>query len=80
MRAATAVIILKAACFVTVGFGTSLVNSLAQWADTGDWPPRINWVIVMVSGAVAAATQLLAFLSDSYAKYSNEQQKQTPPK
>lgn len=69
MKADTTVVIVKAGCYVVIGGLTPLSSALAQWANTGDWPPRIAWVIVLAGCGVGAATQLLSYLSGSYAEW-----------
>lgn len=65
----TAIIIAKCLCFVTIGFFTPLTVGLAQWANTGEWPGKIIWVVTGASCFVGAASQLLSFLSGSYSDY-----------
>lgn len=43
-----------------------MATGLAQWLGTGEWPPAINWVAILAGCTVAAATQVLAFLSKTY--------------
>lgn len=69
MKLETAVVATKGGCYVLIGFFTPLTVGLAQWANTGDWPSRIIWVIMGASCMVGAATQLLSFLSGSYSDY-----------
>ena len=49
-----------------------MVTGLAQWIDSGQWPPTINWVGIGLGAAVGAATQLLAFLSQSFGDYKDQ--------
>lgn len=69
MKQGTAVLCIKGACFVVVGAGTPLITNLSQWANSGEWPARINWVVIIIGGVVGGATQLLSFLSESFAQY-----------
>lgn len=69
MKLETAVIITKGLCYVTIGGLTPLSAALAQWANTGEWPPRIIWVVVLSGCIVGGATQLLSFLSGSFSNY-----------
>ena len=70
MKSDTFVLIGKLLCYVLIGGLTPLASSLAQWANDGSWPPRINWIIIVGGCVVGAATQVLSFLSSSYATYS----------
>ena len=69
MSLETAVIITKGFCFVVIGGMTPLATGLAQWVDSGQWPPAINWVVIGAGCFAGAATQMLAFLSQSYGDY-----------
>jgi hypothetical protein len=69
MKIPTVVIIAKAFCFVLIGALTPLAASLAQWANSGELPPRIVWIVILSGCAVGGATQLLSFLSSAYSDY-----------
>lgn len=66
MKEETIVLFSKGACYVVIGGLTPLTTGLGQWVDSGEWPPTINWVVIIAGCFVGAATQLLAFLSQSY--------------
>jgi hypothetical protein len=66
MKLENAVIVTKGLCFLVIGFFTPMTVGLAQWANTGEWPSRIIWIVMGASCAVGAASQLLAFLSQSF--------------
>lgn len=78
MKLDTAAIVAKAICFVVIGFFTPLVTGLAQWANSGEWPGRIVWVVMGASCCIGGATQLLSFLSNSYSEYAKGRNGQTP--
>ena len=69
MKLETAIITTKGLCFIVIGAATPMVTGLAQWIDSGRWPPTINWVGIGLGAAVGAATQMLAFLSQSFSDY-----------
>ena len=69
MKLETAVIGTKGFCFLAIGFFTPLTVGLAQWVNTGEWPSRIIWVVMGASCCTGAASQLLAFLSQSFGDY-----------
>lgn len=69
MKLDSAVIISKAVCYITIGFFTPLTVGLAQWANSGEWPGKIIWVVIGASCFVGAANSLLSFLSGSYSDY-----------
>ncbi len=73
MKLETVVIIFKGLCFVIIGGLTPLATGLTQWQNTGEWPPRINWVCIIAGCGVGAATQLLAFLSQSFGDWKAQQ-------
>ena len=61
----------KAACFIIVGVATPLGVSLAQYANTGEWPSKIVWWgVVIPACSVGGATQLISFLNNSFHEYS----------
>jgi hypothetical protein len=66
------IVILKAVCYVLIGAGTAMGTSLAQWANSGQWPDKINWVSMIIGATVGGATQLLAFFSRSFSNYLDE--------
>ena len=72
MKLDTAIIVTKGACYLLIGAGSNLATSLAQWANSGEWPARIQWIVIIVGATVGAATNLLSFLSSSWAKYRDE--------
>jgi len=55
-----------------IGMFAPLGTALAQWADSGQWPPAINWIVITGVCLTGAATQLLAYLSGSYAEYMKQ--------
>lgn len=69
MKLESGVLITKGFCYVAIGFFAPLGAALAQWADTGTWPPPINWIVILGVCLTGAATQLLGFLSGSYREY-----------
>lgn len=72
MKIETAVIITKGLCFTVIGGMTPMATGLGQWIDSGEWPPAINWVVIGAGCLVGAATQMLAFLSQSFSDYKIE--------
>lgn len=76
MKLDTAAIIAKAGCFLVIGFFTPLVTGLAQWANSGEWPGKIVWVVIGGSCCIGGATQLLSFLSNSYSEYAKTRTQQ----
>lgn len=74
----TIVVFIKALCVVTIACGTALSTSLAQYANTGEWPSRIVfWGVVIPSCMVAIGNSLYAFLSGSFSNYTAKRQ-ETP--
>lgn len=72
MKLDTAVIITKGICYTVMGGLTPLATGLGQWVDTGEWPPTINWVVIIAGCIVGAATQMLSFLSSSFGNYKEQ--------
>lgn len=80
MKQDTAVLIVKGVCYTLIGGLTPFASSLSQWANDGAWPEKINWVVIISGALVGAATQLLSFLSSSYANYNQARANGTQPK
>lgn len=72
MKLETLVILAKMFCFIVIGAGTPTATALAQWANSGEWPQPIQWVLIAVGALVGGCTQLLSFLSNSYDAYLKE--------
>lgn len=70
MKHDTFTLVLKGVCYVLIGAGTPMAASLAQWGDSGQMPPRIQWVIITIGAIVGGATQLLSYLSGSYSDWT----------
>ena len=69
MKIETAAIWTKGFCFMVLGATIPAGTGLAQWLNSGTWPPAINWVGICIGAAGGAATQLLSFLSQSFGDY-----------
>lgn len=72
MKIATFVIVNKWVSFLVIGGLGPLVSGLGQWIDTGEWPPKLNWVVIIAGCFIGMATQNLAFLSQSFGNYKAE--------
>lgn len=72
-------IIVKGICFVLIGALTPLGAALAQWANSGEWPNAVVWIVIIGGCVVGGATQLLSFLSSAYADYVQTQPGSTMP-
>lgn len=73
MKQETVILILKGLCYVTIGALTPMSAALAQWANSGEWPPKIIWIVIIIAAITGAATQLLSFLSQAYSTFKEEQ-------
>lgn len=71
MKADTVVIVIKGLCYVLLGACAPLGSSLAQWMNSGQWPPGIAWFVIIGAMVAGAAGQLLSFLSSSYGTYTD---------
>ena len=79
MKQETFVLLVKGVCYMTIGGLTPLTTGLGQWIESGTWPPTINWIVIVAGCAVGAATQLLAFVSQSYGDWKAERNGNTIP-
>jgi hypothetical protein len=68
-RDSTTILLGKAFCYLVIGAGTPLGAAMAQWNDTGQWPPGVSWVVIIGACAVGGANNLLAFFSQSYGNW-----------
>ena len=62
-------VFLKLFAYICIGAGTSLGSSLAQWANSSEWPGKIQWIVIIVAACVAGSTQLLSFMSGTWKDY-----------
>lgn len=70
MKFNNALILAKGATFFIIGVFTPWSAALAQWIGTGEWPPGIVWIgVILPASAIGGASQLQAFLSTSWASY-----------
>ncbi len=69
MKTDTLVLVTKLLCYTCMGGLAPLTTGLTQWVDSGQWPPAINWVVIVAGCIGGAATQVLAFLSQSYGQW-----------
>lgn len=77
MKLSAVVITIKGLCVLTIGVGTPLGVSLAQYANLNEWPSKIVWWgVVVPSCIVGGANALLAWLSNAFKDYTDD----NPPK
>lgn len=69
MKQDTAVIFLKAACYMIIGAGTPASVAVAQWLTEKKVPNSLDWVSVTIGAGIGMSTQLLSYLSGSYSDY-----------
>lgn len=69
MKLEDVVVVTKGACLTADGFLGPIVVGLAQWANTGEWPSNIVWVIILAMAFKGAANSLLGFLSQSFGNW-----------
>lgn len=77
----TWVLVIKGVCYVAIGVCTPIGTAITQWANSGETPSTLAWVGIVIGGCVGGATQLIGFLSKSYATYTGKAQSNgtTPP-
>ena len=69
MKLSTVIIITKGTCYFVIGGLAPLSVGLAQWANTGEWPPRIIWIVIIGGCVSGAFSNLLSFLSGAFSEY-----------
>lgn len=62
--------IIKGIGFVGGAIATQYVNAIAQWANSGAWPDKINWHVIVGSTVAAGFIALGGFMSGSYADWT----------
>lgn len=57
----------------TVGAAVSLqlANSLSQWAESGESPSRLMWVVIICITIAAGWNAIISFMSGSYERWKN---------
>ena len=73
----TIVLVAKACCYMILGFFTPLTVGLAQWANSGEFPGPLIWIVMFASCVVGMASQLLSFMSGSYGDYLSSRKSQS---
>lgn len=73
MNKDTAIIISKGLAYVIVGIFGPWVGALAQWANSGQEPPRIIWIgVILPLSAIGAGNAWIAFTSGSWTTYRQQ--------
>ena len=52
--------------YIGIGALGPLVAGLGQWADSGMWPPAINWICILAGCGIGLLTQNLSFFSSAW--------------
>ena len=77
----TVVIFTKGFCVSFGAFCLALAGSLAQWANSGDLPTVIEWIIIGGTSIGAGVAALGGFLSSAFGKWmANGNGSDLPPK
>lgn len=69
MKLDTFIIMSKGAAYTLTGFFAPWSAALAQWCNSGEWPPRIAWVVLITVSIGSACSAWLAFCSGSWKEY-----------
>lgn len=72
MKLDTFIIMSKGVAYVLTGFFAPWSAALAQWVNSGDWPPRIAWVVLVTVSIGSGASAWLAFCSGSWQEYHQQ--------
>lgn len=73
MKQETAVVISKGIAYMLVGAFTPWIASLAQWANSGDMPPKIIWLgIILPASITGAASAWISFTSSTWGNYQQQ--------
>ena len=72
MKQETVTVLLKGIAAVGGAVCLQLANSLGQWANTGEWPSRINWIVTIAITVGAGFNALWSFMSGAYTGWQAE--------
>ena len=74
MKLDTFMIVTKGMAHLAVGVFLPWSAALAQWINSGEWPPRIIWIaVIMPASVIGAGNAWIAFTSGAFHLF--EQQK-----
>ena len=66
MKQETVSMLIKGIAAVGAAIALQLANSVGQWANTGEWPETINWIMIISLTSGAGFNALWSFMSGSY--------------
>jgi hypothetical protein len=83
MNAENISVFLKGFGFIVGAILVQLGGSLAQWANSGTWPDKINWTVILVAAGAQGCNAMVTFASGAWASYRqqvrNGNDKTNPP-
>ena len=68
----TFILVSKCFAFVAGGFCVNIATSMGQWANSGEWPSRSAWVVIIAGALGSAFLAYVTFLSTSYSDYQRK--------
>lgn len=73
MKIETGVLIIKGLAVTLIGVFTPWSSSLAQWANSGEWPEKIVWIgVILPASIIGGMSALSAFLSGAFKTYTDK--------
>lgn len=72
MKADTVSVFLKGVGFIGGAFLVQFGTSLGQYANTGTWPDKINWVVIWVGAGAQACVAMVTFASGAWSNWRAE--------
>lgn len=73
MKQETLVVLSKGLAYMLVGAFTPWIASLAQWSNSGDMPPKIIWLgVILPASVVGGASAWISFTSSTWGNYQQQ--------
>lgn len=69
MKTDTKIMFFTAACLIYAQTAINLATSLAQWANTHEWPDGINWLVILLGASGSAFMSWVTFKNRAWADW-----------
>lgn len=75
MKADSVAVFLKGVGFIGGAIAAQLAGSLAQWANSGTWPDRINWILIITLAVLQGCNSMVTFASGAWSNWRDAARK-----
>lgn len=69
MKTDTKVMVFTAMVLIYGQTAINLATSLAQWANTHEWPDGINWMVILLGASGSACMSYVTFKNKTFADW-----------